>query len=72
MASVLSASDFKVGAAVDDGRSRAPGAPGSTPTLPRTGGGLDLFLFGGLAAILALAVRRFSRPAVVEAVRIDR
>jgi hypothetical protein len=62
---VLSASDFRVG-------SVTTGAPGTTtgaPSLPRTGGS-DLLLFGGLAAVLALAVRRFNRTPAVQAIRI--
>jgi hypothetical protein len=68
IASVLSASDFKVAATT----SAAPGTPGGSPALPRTGGGSDLFLFGGLAAVLALAIRRFGRTPATKAVRIDK
>jgi hypothetical protein len=67
LASVLSASDFKVA-----GATGAPGSPAGSPSLPRTGSGLDLFLFGGLAAILALAIRRFGRSHQLQVVRIDK
>lgn len=66
VAQVLSASDYRLG-------SVTTGAPGTTtgaPTLPRTGGD-DLMLLGGVAAILALALRRFGRPAV-QPIRIDK
>jgi hypothetical protein len=66
IASVLSASDFRPGS------STTTGAPGSgTPSLPRTGGP-DLILFGGLLAVLALALRRFSRAPQVQAVEVKR
>jgi hypothetical protein len=65
IASVLSASDFRLAGTTS-------GAPGtSTPSLPRTGGGADLFLYGGLAAVLALAIRRFGRTPAMKAIRID-
>jgi hypothetical protein len=64
IASVLSASDYRLGAAA------TPGTPAGSPSLPRTGGP-DLVLFGGLLAILALAVRRLSRTPEVQPVRID-
>jgi len=67
VASVLSASDFRTSAAPV-----IPGSPaGGSPTLPRTGGP-DLVLFGGLLALLALAVRRVSRTPEVQAVRTER
>ena len=66
VASVLSASDYRIAAAP-----AAPGAPVGSPTLPRTGGS-DLVLFGGLLAVLALAVRRVARTPEVQAVRIDK
>ena len=65
VAQVLSASDYR--ASVTTG---APGTPTGAPTLPRTGGD-DLMLLGGLAAILALAVRRFGRTPAVQPIRID-
>ena len=66
IAQVLSASDYARVAGVT-----TTGAPGSgTPTLPRTGGN-DLLLLGGLAAVLAIAARRFSRAPIVQAVRIS-
>jgi hypothetical protein len=64
IASVLSASDYRLAAAA------TPGTPAGSPSLPRTGGP-DLVLFGGLLAILALAVRRLSRTPEVQPVRID-
>jgi hypothetical protein len=68
IASVLSASDFRLAAATT-----TAGAPGSgAPSLPRTGGGNDLLLLGGLAAVLALAVRRFTRTPAMQAIRIDK
>lgn len=69
IASVLSASDFRVGTAAV-----TPGAPvgDTTPTLPRTGGSQDLVLLGGLLALLALAVRRFARTPEVRAVEVKR
>ena len=63
VASVLSASDFRVAAAPV-----TPGGPGS-PTLPRTGGP-DLVLFGGLLAVLALAIRRMTRTPEVQAAEV--
>ena len=68
VAQVLSASDYARAGAVTTG---APGTTGGTPTLPRTGGN-DLLLLGGLAAVLALAVRRFGRTPAVQPLRIDR
>jgi hypothetical protein len=65
IASVLSASDFRVGS------STTTGAPGTgTPNLPRTGGNPDLVLFGGLLAVLALALRRFTRTPELQAVEV--
>jgi hypothetical protein len=64
IAQVLSASDFR-SAATTTG---APVTGG--PTLPRTGGP-DLLLLGGLAAVLALAVRRFGHAPAVKAIRIE-
>ena len=67
VAQVLSASDYRRAGAVT-----TTGAPGSTPgspTLPRTGGN-DLLLLGGLAAVLAIVARRFSRAPIVQAIRI--
>ena len=67
IASVLSASDFRVAAAPV-----TPGAPGGgSPTLPRTGGP-DLILFGGLLAVLALAIRRMTTTPEVKAVEVQR
>jgi hypothetical protein len=65
VASVLSASDYRLAAPV------APSAPGSTPTLPRTGGP-DLVLFAGLLGVLALAIRRFTHAPEVKAVEVRR
>jgi hypothetical protein len=67
IASVLSASDFRVGTA-----GTTPGAPAGSPSLPRTGGSPDLILFGGLLAVLALAIRRLSRTPEVKAVEVRR
>ena len=68
VAQVLSASDYARAGAVT-----TTGAPGTTaggsPTLPRTGGD-DLLLLGGMAAVLALAVRRFGRSPAVTPIRI--
>lgn len=64
---VLSASDFaRAGAVTTTG---APAGPTSVPTLPRTGGD-DLLLLGGVAVILALAVRRFGRTPAMQPIRI--
>lgn len=65
VASVLSASDYRLAAPV------TPGAPGSTPTLPRTGGS-DLVLFAGLLGMLALAIRRFTQSPEVKAIEVRR
>jgi hypothetical protein len=65
IASVLSASDFRVGS------STTTGAPGTGTSLPRTGGP-DLILFGGLLAVLAIALRRFTRSPQVQAVEVKR
>jgi hypothetical protein len=62
VASVLSSSDFA--------RAGGVSAPVSTPTLPRTGGS-DLVLLGGLAGVLALAIRRLVRTPSVQMARID-
>lgn len=66
IASVLSASDFRIAAAPV-----TPGAPGGSPTLPRTGGP-DLVLFGGLLAVLALAIRRMATTPEPKAVEVRR
>jgi hypothetical protein len=64
IASVLSASDFARAGVTT-------GAPGTgSPSLPRTGGP-NLVLFGLGAGVLALIARRFSRPAIVQAVRVE-
>jgi hypothetical protein len=65
IASVLSASDFAPSGVT------TTGAPAPGTSLPRTGGGSDLLLLGGLAAMLALAVRRFGRVPAMKMVRID-
>lgn len=65
VASVLSASDYRLAAPV------TPGAPGSTPTLPRTGGS-DLVLFAGFLGMLALAIRRFTQSPEVKAIEVRR
>ncbi len=67
IASVVSASDFRVVAAPGT----TPGSPADSPSLPRTGGS-DLVLLGGLLGVLALAIRRFVRSPETAAVRIDR
>lgn len=67
IAQVLSASDFARAGAVTTG---APGTTTGSPTLPRTGGD-DLLLLGGMAAVLALAVRRFGRTPAMQPIRID-
>lgn len=66
IASVLSASDFARAGAVTTG---APGTTTGAPTLPRTGGD-DLLLLGAVAAVLALAVRRFGRSTELQPIRI--
>ncbi len=69
VAQVLSASDFARAAGVTT--TGAPGGPASPGTeLPRTGG-TDLILLGGLAGVLALALRRLVRTPAVRMVRID-
>ncbi len=66
VASVLSASDYRLAAAPT-----TPGAPAEgVPSLPRTGGP-DLVLFGGLLAVLALAFRRLSRTAERQPIRLQ-
>lgn len=67
VASVVSASDFRIAPVTTGG----PVAPeGGPPTLPRTGGP-DLVLFGGFLAVLALGLRRLTRTPRVQPVRID-
>ncbi len=69
IASVLSASDFaRAGGVTTTGAPGGPSDPGTT--LPRTGG-TDLILLGGLAGVLALAIRRLVRTPAVRPVRID-
>jgi len=70
VAQVLSASDFTRAAGVTT--TGAPGGPASPGTeLPRTGG-TDLILLGGLAGVLALALRRLVRTPALRTVRIDK
>lgn len=64
IASVLSASDYRIAAAPG-----TPGSPGGSPSLPRTGGP-DLVLLGMFLAVLALAVRRVTRTPEVQAIRV--
>lgn len=63
IASVLSASNFRVAA--------APTTPVGSPTLPRTGGS-DLVLLAGLLGVLALGIRRFLHAPEVKAVEVRR
>ena len=64
VAEVLSASDFRRPGVT-------PGAPvtPTTPELPRTGGPAQLALLGGMAAVLALGLRRFLHQPAVRVVR---
>lgn len=68
IASVQSASDFAQPAAVPG----TEGGPVGTSELPRTGGPATFAILGGLAAVLALGLRRWTQAPELRAVRTDK